>query len=515
MRAVTHCLALQIILLLCCESSPQGSCDNPDCGSNTPFWEREANLTRARAWYPRDEPALGSEHVVDVNQACVQAGIAVSESGIPLHAALAWAKPLPDRVVVFVMRAGENEGVFVQYEIGCHSTVAAGAAAVLGATPDDVKRPLRLFSVGGRPLRAHDNANMELFDGILHVYLENEEWVWAGVRVGLRWKASGGLSFETISLSPRVLRVHQCLTTEDAHALMAEGRSWLRTSETSTRAPYEDDRHRTSSTAPISSEGAAGSRVRSVSQQAARLTALSQVEPPQLVRYESEPNGAGQLYRAHKDIYVDHRDAAQRRACALLREWAQSSPPEELRAQGVSVALDEHEDAWLADNILRNASGLLHALVQARPDLSQAAKAAWASQPPRGTMEHLAMYPQIWPDPAARFIEPNRHATLLLYLNDNILGGETTFPLALLQNSSTAQVDHQDSSFGVMPECSRGLQIAPIALSGALFYHKHGNGTSDRRALHGGCPPLEGGTKWAINSFIWNVPFGDGARYYG
>ena len=265
MRAVTHCLALQIILLLCCESSPQGSCDNPDCGSNTPFWEREANLTRARAWYPRDEPALGSEHVVDVNQACVQAGIAVSESGIPLHAALAWAKPLPDRVVVFVMRAGENEGVllpssqsvahmvgskcflvqvFVQYEIGCHSTVAAGAAAVLGATPDDVKRPLRLFSVGGRPgilsitfnipnatsttsqfqpqpqpqsqpspnpnskptsnrisnstsnsisnananpnpfggrpLRAHDNANMELFDGILHVYLENEEWVWAG-----------------------------------------------------------------------------------------------------------------------------------------------------------------------------------------------------------------------------------------------------------------------------------------------------------------------------------------------
>lgn len=47
--------------------------------------------------------------------------------------------------------------------------------------------------------------------------------------------------------------------------------------------------------------------------------------------------------------------------------------------------------------------------------------------------------------------------------------------------------------------------------TGALFYHKFGNGSNDARSSHGGCPPqphLDGRTEsvaWKINGFMWNT----------
>merc|ERR1712001_719807 len=91
------------------------------------------------------------------------------------------------------------------------------------------------------------------------------------------------------------------------------------------------------------------------------------------------------------------------------------------------------------------------------------------------------------------FVQPNRHVTMLLYLNSVEEGGETVFPRApVLPALKGARIVRPG-----MPDCSRGLHLAPLALGAALFYHKHGNGTNDPLSAHGGCPPMKG-EKWAI-----------------
>merc|ERR1712039_50460 len=99
-----------------------------------------------------------------------------------------------------------------------------------------------------------------------------------------------------------------------------------------------------------------------------------------------------------------------------------------------------------------------------------------------------------------RFVQPNRHVTMLVYLNEVQEGGETVFPKAPVAKQNPKPIVRPG-----MPDCSRGLTVAPYALGAAMFYHKHGDGTNDPLSAHGGCPPLRG-DKWAINSFMWNVP---------
>ena len=110
-------------------------------------------------------------------------------------------------------------------------------------------------------------------------------------------------------------------------------------------------------------------------------------------------------------------------------------------------------------------------------------------------------------------VEPNRHATLFLYLNDNFTGGETVFPFAdgkavrsseLEQLPSAARYGGAASARPGMAECSRGLAVTPVMGGGALFYSKHGDGTNDPQSMHGGCPPVVG-NKFGANAFCWNV----------
>ena len=113
------------------------------------------------------------------------------------------------------------------------------------------------------------------------------------------------------------------------------------------------------------------------------------------------------------------------------------------------------------------------------------------------------------------FVEPNRHCTLMFYLNSpEGGGGETTFPLAegpaAVADASGALLRGAAVVHPGMPECSRGLRVRPFRGGGALFYHKFGNGTNDERSSHGGCPPhapAGGGesTSWKINGFMWNT----------
>lgn len=95
-------------------------------------------------------------------------------------------------------------------------------------------------------------------------------------------------------------------------------------------------------------------------------------------------------------------------------------------------------------------------------------------------------------------VQPNRHATLFLYLNDDFEGGETVFPYA--KDVPAPGIVREG-----MAECSEGLAVTPIKGAAALFYSRHGDGRLNPDSMHGGCPPVVG-TKYGANAFMWNGP---------
>ena len=65
-----------------------------------------------------------------------------------------------------------------------------------------------------------------------------------------------------------------------------------------------------------------------------------------------------------------------------------------------------------------------------------------------------------------------------------------------------------------IPECARGLAVAPFRGGGTLFYHRFGDGAHDPRSEHAGCPPAAGAEAWKINGFMWNVESSVGPSYF-
>merc|ERR1712232_1188646 len=172
-----------------------------------------------------------------------------------------------------------------------------------------------------------------------------------------------------------------------------------------------------------------------------------------------------------------------------------------------SNMLDGPMREWLGENVRRGSGGLLRALINdgKHHDLLRDAKRYWAKA--RGDASASEEEEDLDEDVPERFVQPNRHVTMLIYLNEVSEGGETVFPRAQPLPGRKRIV--RDG----MPDCSKGIVVPPLAFGAALFYHKHGNGTNDRLSAHGGCPPVRG-EKWAINSFMWNVPMSEGLRHY-
>ena len=81
--------------------------------------------------------------------------------------------------------------------------------------------------------------------------------------------------------------------------------------------------------------------------------------------------------------------------------------------------------------------------------------------------------------------QPQRFATLLLYLNEPEMGGETEFPR------------------WVNAETRRGLAVTPKIGKAVLFYSQLGDGNMDDWSQHAALPVKEG-EKWLMNLWVWD-----------
>lgn len=87
--------------------------------------------------------------------------------------------------------------------------------------------------------------------------------------------------------------------------------------------------------------------------------------------------------------------------------------------------------------------------------------------------------------PDLRENQPSRFATLLLYLNEGMKGGETSFPRWL--NGETSEV----------------LEVTPEVGKAVLFYNVLPDGNYDERSQHAAKPVIEG-EKWLTNLWVWD-----------
>ena len=81
-------------------------------------------------------------------------------------------------------------------------------------------------------------------------------------------------------------------------------------------------------------------------------------------------------------------------------------------------------------------------------------------------------------------LQPSRFATILFYLNDDMKGGETTFPR--WENA----------------ESGNQLKVKPERGKAILFYNMLPDGNYDDLSQHVALPVLEG-EKWLINLYVY------------
>ena len=81
--------------------------------------------------------------------------------------------------------------------------------------------------------------------------------------------------------------------------------------------------------------------------------------------------------------------------------------------------------------------------------------------------------------------QPSRFATILFYLNDDMTGGETSFPRWL-----NAETPH-------------ALKVKPEKGKAILFYNLLPDGNYDERSMHAALPVVDG-EKWLTNLWLWD-----------
>ncbi|RWR87187.1 prolyl 4-hydroxylase 1 isoform X1 [Cinnamomum micranthum f. kanehirae] len=108
--------------------------------------------------------------------------------------------------------------------------------------------------------------------------------------------------------------------------------------------------------------------------------------------------------------------------------------------------------------------------------------------------KRIAVFSQI-PEENGELIQFNlkrggqRIATMLMYLSDNVEGGETYFPMA----------GEGECSCG--GKTVKGMCVKPTQGDAVLFWSMGLDGASDPNSIHGGCEVLEG-EKWSATKWM-------------
>ncbi|XP_062213831.1 probable prolyl 4-hydroxylase 7 [Phragmites australis] len=88
----------------------------------------------------------------------------------------------------------------------------------------------------------------------------------------------------------------------------------------------------------------------------------------------------------------------------------------------------------------------------------------------------------------------HRVSTVLMYLSNAKMGGETVFP-----SSENKLPQPKDNTWS---ECAKlGYAVKPVKGDALLFFSLHPNATMDPDSLHGSCPVIEG-EKWSATKWI-------------
>ncbi|XP_077229381.1 prolyl 4-hydroxylase 1 isoform X2 [Tasmannia lanceolata] len=82
-----------------------------------------------------------------------------------------------------------------------------------------------------------------------------------------------------------------------------------------------------------------------------------------------------------------------------------------------------------------------------------------------------------------------RVATMLMYLSDNVEGGETFFPMA------------GDGECSCGGKTVKGMCVKPVKGDAVLFWSMGLDGASDLNSIHGGCEVLQG-EKWSATKWM-------------
>ena len=101
----------------------------------------------------------------------------------------------------------------------------------------------------------------------------------------------------------------------------------------------------------------------------------------------------------------------------------------------------------------------------------------------------------IYTDPGTNITFGKRLATLIFYLTDGVLGGETWFV------NATGTCECGGSR-------EEGISVQPKRGRAVLFWNMGFDGEADPTAMHAGCTVL-GGEKWSATKWIGAEPWVD------